>query len=78
MDALKLDSLHDDYLITKLFNELKKNLKKFPGLEEIKHEVDEIGLVTLRDLDELVKNNKLELIADELYSVYQEFQNAIN
>ena len=78
MDALKLDSLHDNYLITKLFNELKKNLKKFPGLEEIKYKVDEIGLETLRDIDELVRNNKLELIADELYSVYQEFQNAIN
>ncbi len=78
MDALKLDSLNDNYLITKLFNELKKNLKRFPGLEDIKYKVDEIGLVIIRDIDELVNNNKLGLIADELYSVYKEFQNAIN
>ena len=78
MDALKLDSLHDNYLIIKLFTELNKNLKKFPGLEEIKHKVNEIGMITLRDIDDLVKSNKLDNIADELYIVYKEFQNAIN
>lgn len=78
MDALKLDRLHDTYLITKLFTELKKNLKKFPGLEDIKYKVNEISTITLRDVDDLVKNNKLEIIADELYSIYQEFQNTIN
>ena len=78
MDALKLDVLRDIDLIIKLFNELKNNLRKFPGLEDIKHKINEISEVTLRDVDYLVKNHKLGDITDELYSVYQEFQNKIS
>ena len=78
MDALKLDGLRDIDLIIKLFNELKNNLIKYPGLEDIKHKINEISEVTLRDVDYLVKNHKLGDITDELYSVYQEFQNKIS
>ena len=78
MDALKLDGLRDNDLIIKLFTELKNNLRKFPGLEVIKHKINEISEVTLRDVDDLVKNYNLDDITDELYSVYQEFQNKIS
>jgi len=77
MDALKLDSLHDSNLITKLFTELIKNFRKFPGLEDIKHKINEISEVVLRDVDHLVNNNKLEVIAEELYSLFLVFQNSI-
>ena len=78
MDALKLDSLNDSDLIIKLFTELKKNLRKFPGLEDIKYKINEISEVVSRDVDDLVKSKKLEILVDEIYSVYQEFQNNIN
>lgn len=78
MDALKLDSLHDSDLITKLFTELINNIRKFPGLEDIKYKINEISEVALRDVDHLVNNNKLEVIAEELYLIYQEFQNSIS
>ena len=78
MDALKLNGLHDTDLVIKLFTELKNNLRKFPGLEEIKHKINEISEATLHDVDDLVKYNRIEDITDELYSIYQEFQNKIS
>jgi hypothetical protein len=77
MDALKLDSLHDSDLISKLFTELINNIRKFPGLEDIKYKINEISEVALRDVDSLVNNNKLEVIGDELYSLFLVFQNSI-
>ena len=66
MDALKLDSLNDSDLIIKLFTELKKNLRKFPGLEDIKYKINEISEVVSRDVDDLVKSKKLEILVDEI------------
>jgi hypothetical protein len=77
MDALKLDSLHDSDLISKLFTELINNIRKFPGLEDIKYKINEISEVALHDVDSLVNNNKLEVIGDELYSLFLVFQNSI-
>ena len=78
MDALKLQDSLDTSLIVKLFKELKNNFKKFPGLNEIKDKIDKISKTTLRDVEELVKTNKLALVADELYLIYQDFQRDIN
>jgi len=78
IDALKLDSLHDNNLITKLFTELRKNFSKFPGLDEIKHKIDEICEFALDDASDVHKKINYDVIANELYSLFLAFQETIN
>ena len=62
--------------ITKLFKELKKNLEKFPGLKDIKIKIKKINEYVLNNANILV--NSKEILVDELYQVFKEFQNKIN
>ncbi len=78
IDALKLEGLQDNDIIIKLFSELKNNLSKFPGLEDVKHKFNEISTATVSNVDNLVSNHKSKVIADELYSLFLVFQETIN
>ncbi|MHA1488289.1 MAG: hypothetical protein ACTSRI_01385 [Promethearchaeota archaeon] len=76
MDALKLEGLRGDDIVAKLFKELKKNLDKFPGLKDIKIRIKKINEQILNNANILV--NSKEILVDELYQVFKEFQNKIN
>ncbi|MFX1338631.1 MAG: hypothetical protein ACFFDK_08480 [Promethearchaeota archaeon] len=79
MDALKLEGLTRRDLILKLFKELKKNLRRFPGLETIQLEISEIYDCIINNPQNLVKNKRFRnIIGDKLYQIFKEFQQKLN
>ncbi|MBY9009605.1 MAG: hypothetical protein KGD74_07060 [Candidatus Lokiarchaeota archaeon] len=79
MDALKLNDFHDEDLIFSLFTDLKKQFDKFPGLE--------LSKVKLRKLFQEYEHkhrristnkNYRDLIADELYALFNDFKRKLN
>jgi len=78
MDALKLEVINSS-LITNLSEELIKNLKNFPGLEQITFKVKQIHKKITKNIEKLEKNQKLrDIIGDDLYQIYKEFLNKLN
>lgn len=78
MDALKLEVINSS-LITNLSEELIKNLKNFPGLEQITFIVKQIHKKITKNIEKLEKNQKLrDIIGDDLYQIYKEFLNKLN
>ncbi|MFX1409009.1 MAG: hypothetical protein ACFFA6_01550 [Promethearchaeota archaeon] len=79
MDAIKLRGFKEIELISKLFEDLIQNMKKFPGMEDIKAKIDKINKDIIRNSSKLQKNVRFnEIIVDELYQVFKEFQNKLN
>ncbi len=79
MDALKLEGLTSRDLILKLFKELKGNIKRFPGLDTIRFEINEIYDHVIKNPQNLIKNKKFrEIIGDKLYHIFKEFQRKLN
>ena len=79
MDALKLEGISSSDLILKLFKELRRNIKRFPGLDMIQFEINEIYDYVLKNPQNLIKNKKFrEIIGDKLYYIFKEFQRKLN
>ena len=79
MDALKLGAIQDNNLIVKLFQELKNELQKFPGLEQIQKKIENVYEHLLTSLQKSIFNQKIrDSIGEDLYKVYTEFQNKLN
>jgi len=79
LDALKLDALNNKEVIMKLFEDLKKNLNKFPGLELVQIKFENLYKYVLGNYQKYSKNKKFrDLIGDDLYKIYQEFQDKLN
>ena len=79
MDAIKLREFKESELINKLFEDLKKNVEKFPGMEEIQTNIDKINKRVLHNSTTLFENTRFsERIVDDLYQVFKEFQNKLN
>ena len=79
MDALKLNDFKDNDLIFKLFKELKQNLNKFPGLKEIQIKVKKIyDQITTKPNIPVENIEFREILVNELYQVFKEFQNKLN
>ncbi|MHA2391337.1 MAG: hypothetical protein ACXAEX_05165 [Promethearchaeota archaeon] len=79
MDALKLKGLKENELIGNLFRELIKNMKKFPGIDDLLNKVNAIYKRTLTYNDIEGRTNKFdEIIVDELYQIFREFQHKLN
>lgn len=79
MDALKLEDIKESKLIDKLFKELKHDIKKFPGLQKISHQIKQIYKRFLKNKSYFLKDNKFrESIVEDLYDVFKEFQKALN
>ena len=77
IDALKLKGFEDSELIDKLFRDLRKNIKRFPGIDDLLIRVKEIHKQAFTN--EIVRSNRfIELIADELYKIFKEFQKKLN
>lgn len=77
MDALKLKGFEDGEIIDKLFTDLKNNLKKFPGIDDLLIRVKAINKRAFNS--EIDRSNRTsEIIADELYKIFREFQNKLN
>ena len=77
MDALKLKGFEDREIIDKLFTELKKNIKKFPGIDDLLLRVKAIHKRAFNsEIDRSIRFS--EIIADELYIIFKEFQNKLN
>ncbi|MFX0073509.1 MAG: hypothetical protein ACFFAO_20725 [Candidatus Hermodarchaeota archaeon] len=75
MDALKLEGIKNSVFIIKLFDDLKKNIKKFPGLEEVQFKINQIFQKVSRNPNNLVENKKFrEIVVDKLYQIFLEFQ----
>ncbi|MFX0041344.1 MAG: hypothetical protein ACFE8L_00395 [Candidatus Hodarchaeota archaeon] len=79
MDAIKLREFKEIELINKLFDDLKKNLEKFPGMEEIHTNIDKINKRVIYNSTTLLENRRFsERIVDDIYQVFKEFQNKLN
>ena len=79
MDAIKLREFKEIELINKLFEDLKKNVEKFPGMEEIQTNIDKINKRVLNNSTKLHENRRFsERIVDDIYQVFNEFQNKLN
>jgi hypothetical protein len=78
MDALKLKGLHESELIDKLFRELKKNMKRFPGMDDLYTKIKKIYELTLSKVkSEQKEKNSSEEIVDEIYQIFKEFQSKL-
>lgn len=79
MDALKLDALNNKSVTTNLFEDLKHNLVKFPGLELIQIEFEKLYNYVLTNYPKVAKDKKFrDLIGDDLYKLYRQFQDKLN
>lgn len=79
MDALKLEGLTSSDLILKLFKELKRSVKKFPGLDAIQLEINEIYNHVIKNPQNIFKNKRFrDIIVDKLYQIFKEFQRKLN
>ncbi|MBY9019466.1 MAG: hypothetical protein KGD67_00305 [Candidatus Lokiarchaeota archaeon] len=79
MDALKLNDFHDEDLIFGLFNDLKNQFDKFPGLELSKVKLQKIFQEYKHNHRKLGTNkNYRDLIAEEIYALYNEFKRKLN
>ncbi len=78
MDALKLKGLHESELIDKLFRELKNNMKRFPGMDDLHTKIKKVyGLTLLKFKSEHTGKNSSEEIVDEIYQIFKEFQSKL-
>jgi len=79
MDALKLEGLTSNDLVLKLFKELKRSVKKFPGLDAIQLEINEIYNHVIKNPQNIFKNKRFrDIIVDKLYQIFKEFQRKLN
>lgn len=79
MDALKLKGFKESGLITKLFKELIKNIKKFPGIDDLLIKTKEIYKRTLTYTYNTERvDNFSEIIVEELYQIFKQFQSKLN
>jgi hypothetical protein len=75
MDALKLKGLKDSELITNLFKQLIKNIKKFPGIDDLLEKTKEIYKRSLVDSIDIERvDNLSEIVVDEIYQIFKQFQ----
>ncbi|MHA1985004.1 MAG: hypothetical protein ACW98D_00040 [Promethearchaeota archaeon] len=78
MDALKLKGLHETELIDKLFRELKNNMKRFPGMDDLLTKIKKIYKLTLTKFESEQKGKESsEEIVDEIYQIFKEFQSKL-
>lgn len=78
MDALKLDGLKNSELIFKLFKDLKQNITKFPGLEEMQFKINEIYTHVNNNPQKLIEDKRFRnIIVDKLYHIFKEFQHKL-
>ena len=79
LDALKLNALDNKTITIRLFEDVKENLMKFPGLEIIKAKFESVYKNVLNSYSSFAKNNKFRnSIEDDIYKLYQEFQEKLN
>jgi hypothetical protein len=75
MDALKLKGLHEIELINTLFRELIKNMKRFPGMDDLRKKIKRVFKYTLsKPKSEYRGKSSSEEIVDEIYQIFKEFQ----
>ncbi|KKK45392.1 hypothetical protein LCGC14_0786890 [marine sediment metagenome] len=79
MDALKLKGINEGELIIKMFKTLIKNVKRFPGNEEIHFNLKQIykHVLSYMDREEGIDGFN-EKIVDELYQIFKDFQRKLN
>ncbi|MFW9786000.1 MAG: hypothetical protein ACFFFB_27190, partial [Candidatus Heimdallarchaeota archaeon] len=79
MDAIKLKGLKETELINNLYRELIKNMEKFPGIDDLLNNVKRTYKRTLRYNNAKDRANKIdEIIVDELYQIFRQFQHKLN
>ena len=79
MDALKLKAFKERELIDNLFTELIKNLKKFPGLDNLRRNIKNIYKSVFSNTNTGEGDTKSsEEIVDEIYQVFKEFHGKLN
>ena len=78
MDALKLKGLHDGELIDTLFRELIKNMKRFPGMDDLRLKIKSVYKYALsKPKREYSGKSSSEEIVDEIYQIFKEFQSKL-
>jgi len=79
MDALKLEAFNDVNMIDKLFEELLSNVRKFPGLEKLELKVNNLHKYIIKNKNRIIENKNFKnLIEEDLYTLFKEFQNTLN
>ena len=79
MDMLKLKGFKEIELIDNLFKNLIKNVRRFPGLDELLIKIEAVynHALTYDNLEEKADNYS-EIIVDEIYHIFNEFQKMLN
>ncbi|MBY8979422.1 MAG: hypothetical protein KGD72_03435 [Candidatus Lokiarchaeota archaeon] len=79
MDGLKLNDFNDEDLISGLFTDLKNQFGKFPGLELSKVKLQKVYQEYKHNPQKISTNkNYRDLIADELYALFNDFKRKLN
>jgi len=79
MDALKLNAFYDEDLIFGLFADLKNQFGNFPGLELSKVKLQKVYQEYKHNPQKISTNkNYRDLIADELYALFNDFKRKLN
>ncbi|MHA2181993.1 MAG: hypothetical protein ACXAAH_11265 [Promethearchaeota archaeon] len=79
MDALKLKGLQERELVDSLFTELIKNMKNFPGLNNLRKKIKRIyESVLSTSIYGETSPKSSEEIGDKIYQVFKEFQVKLN
>jgi len=75
MDAIKLEAFKESDILYSLFKDLKTNLEKFPGTEDILKKIKEIKKhITINKKIFIEKDEYRERVVDHIYNIFQEFQ----
>ncbi len=79
MDALKLNGFKERELIEELFRDLVNNMERFPGIDDL---IVKIKTIYNRSLSNMLNEDDLnkfkEIIVDEIYQLFKEFQHKLN
>jgi hypothetical protein len=79
LDAFKLQAFEDLNLLDKYFDELLKNIRKFPGLEKIEIQLNNISKYILHNKKKFLDNKNFRtIIENDLYTLFKKFQTSLN
>ena len=79
LDALKINALNDKRIIINLCEDLKEKFSRFPGLDALKLQYENLRMKILEEPYRLIADKIYrDIIGQELYIIFNEFQKKLN
>jgi hypothetical protein len=79
LDALKLEAFSDISILDGLFEELLTNIRKFPGLERLELSINKLHNYIKENKNRIMNSKNFRtLMEEDLFTLFQEFQNILN